>query len=93
MYKAKNTKKDIELHGQLFELMALYGSKENYAQELIDLQKLYDINFGLKPNEMLEVLREAWKCGEKTVSFIFVDTYLQTIQKYIHKMQGSVTLF
>lgn len=89
----KTPKKDLELHGQLFELMALYGSKENYAQELIDLQKLYDINFGLKPNKMLEVLRECLKCGEKPVSFIFVDTYLRNMPKNVQKKQESVNLF
>jgi hypothetical protein len=81
MYRATNKKKDIELHSGLFELMLLYGTKENYAVELIDLHKLYGIDYGHTPDKILDILRETAQCGESTISFIFADTFLTLIKK------------
>lgn len=81
IYKLHNSREDIELHSKLFCLMAKYGTKDTYAKELIDLQKLFDIDYNLTPEQMLDVLRQTANKvpGVPTISFIFADAYISTV--------------
>jgi hypothetical protein len=90
---SKHKKEELELYSMLFCLMDKYGSKENFSQELIDLLKLYDINFGIRPEEMLEILKTtASLCpGTPIISFEFAHHFLNTVPETGERLETPLS--